>query len=46
MVEIANFPTGQGAGAINDLPPAAEVLHRLVAETIEALRGSAASVVA
>jgi NAD(P)H-dependent flavin oxidoreductase YrpB (nitropropane dioxygenase family) len=37
MVEIANFPTGQGAGAITDIPPAAEVFERLVEETREAL---------
>jgi NAD(P)H-dependent flavin oxidoreductase YrpB (nitropropane dioxygenase family) len=44
MVDIANFPTGQGAGAIHDLPRAAEVLQRLVAETIDVLRQSAACV--
>jgi NAD(P)H-dependent flavin oxidoreductase YrpB (nitropropane dioxygenase family) len=38
MVSIANFPTGQGVGAIRDLPHAAEVLRRLVAETIDAIR--------
>jgi NAD(P)H-dependent flavin oxidoreductase YrpB (nitropropane dioxygenase family) len=38
MVAIANFPTGQGVGAIHDLPHAAEVLARLVAETIDAIR--------
>jgi NAD(P)H-dependent flavin oxidoreductase YrpB (nitropropane dioxygenase family) len=44
MVEIANFPTGQGAGAIKDLPPAADVLHRLVAETVDAIRLMAGSI--
>jgi NAD(P)H-dependent flavin oxidoreductase YrpB (nitropropane dioxygenase family) len=42
MVSIANFPTGQGAGAIRDLPPAGELLHRLAAETVAALRQAAA----
>lgn len=37
MVDIANFPTGQGAGAITDIPHAAEVLRQLVDETIEAV---------
>ena len=37
MVEIANFPTGQGAGAITDIPPAAEVFEEIVEETQEAL---------
>ena len=46
MVSIANFPTGQGAGAIHDLPPAGELLHRLAAETIDALRHGAACVTA
>lgn len=35
-VDLANFPTGQVAGRIEDLPPAAEVLERLVRETREA----------
>jgi NAD(P)H-dependent flavin oxidoreductase YrpB (nitropropane dioxygenase family) len=34
-----SLPSGAGAGMINDLPGAAEVLERLVEETIEALRG-------
>ncbi len=46
MVSLANFPTGQGAGAIHDLPPAAEVLQRLVAETMDALRHAATCAVA
>lgn len=37
MVDIANFPTGQVAGRIGDLPAAAEVVARLVAEAKEAL---------
>ena len=37
LVEIANFPTGQVAGGIADLPPAAEVVERLVAEAQEVL---------
>jgi NAD(P)H-dependent flavin oxidoreductase YrpB (nitropropane dioxygenase family) len=36
-VDIANFPTGQVAGAIEDIPSAAEVVERLVRETEEAL---------
>jgi len=36
-VDIANFPTGQVAGAITDIPPAAEVMAQLVKETREAL---------
>jgi hypothetical protein len=38
MVDIANFPTGQGAGAICDIPAAADLFHRLVDETEGALR--------
>jgi len=45
MVSIANFPTGQGVGAIHDLPHAAEVLQRLVAETLDALRHAGTCVV-
>jgi NAD(P)H-dependent flavin oxidoreductase YrpB (nitropropane dioxygenase family) len=45
MVSLANFPTGQGAGAIHDIPPAAEVLRRLVAETIEAVRQTESCVI-
>jgi NAD(P)H-dependent flavin oxidoreductase YrpB (nitropropane dioxygenase family) len=41
MVDLANFPTGQGAGAITDIPHAAEVFDRLVAETVHALEGGA-----
>ena len=41
MVDLANFPTGQGAGAITDIPHAAEVFDRLVAETVLALEGGA-----
>ena len=37
-VDIANFPTGQGAGAIRDIPTAAELFRRLVDETESALR--------
>ena len=36
-IDIANFPTGQGAGSIRDILPAAELLRRLVAETEKAL---------
>jgi NAD(P)H-dependent flavin oxidoreductase YrpB (nitropropane dioxygenase family) len=46
MVSIANFPTGQATGAIHDLPHAADVLHRLVAETVDALRQVGTCVVA
>jgi NAD(P)H-dependent flavin oxidoreductase YrpB (nitropropane dioxygenase family) len=41
MVDIANFPTGQSAGAIDDIPPAAEVVVRLVNETREVLARAA-----
>lgn len=40
-VDLANFPTGQGAGAIQDIPPAAEVLARIVQEAEAALAGRA-----
>lgn len=36
-VDIANFPTGQGAGAIRDIVPAEHLFHRLVAQTRSAL---------
>jgi NAD(P)H-dependent flavin oxidoreductase YrpB (nitropropane dioxygenase family) len=36
-VDLANFPTGQGAGAIEDIPSAAEVFARLVREAEETL---------
>ena len=36
-VDIANFPTGQGAGAIRDIPAAADLFRRLVAESESAL---------
>ncbi|MEX2145855.1 MAG: nitronate monooxygenase [Candidatus Rokuibacteriota bacterium] len=41
MVDLANFPTGQGAGAITDIPRAAEVFDRLLAETAQALERGA-----
>ncbi|UKD57683.1 nitronate monooxygenase [Amycolatopsis sp. FU40] len=34
-----SMPSGAGAGMITDLPGAAEILDRLVEETVEALRG-------
>lgn len=37
-VDLANFPTGQGTGAIHDLPRAADLFARLVDETESALR--------
>ena len=37
-VDIANFPTGQGAGAIHDIPPAAALFARLVDEAKAALQ--------
>lgn len=37
-VDIANFPTGQGTGAIHDIPTASELLCRMVNETETALR--------
>lgn len=39
-----SLPAGAGSGMINDLPGAAEVLGRLVAETVEALRTVATAV--
>ena len=33
MPEIANFPTGQAAGTISDIPKAADVFHDMVSET-------------
>jgi NAD(P)H-dependent flavin oxidoreductase YrpB (nitropropane dioxygenase family) len=33
MPEIANFPTGQAAGAINDVPKAADIFQQMVRET-------------
>ena len=33
MPEIANFPTGQAAGAINDMPKAADVFRQMINET-------------
>ena len=36
-VDLANFPTGQGAGAIEDIPGARDVFQRLVTETKDAL---------
>ena len=38
LLDVANFPTGQGAGAIHDIVPAHELFNRLVGETIKALR--------
>lgn len=35
-----NLPAGQGSGLVNDVPPAAEVLGRLVDETVAALDAS------
>ena len=32
MPEIANFPTGQAAGAINDLPKAEDVFRQMIQE--------------
>ncbi len=37
MVDLANYPTGQVAGRIADIPRATEVVERLVAEAEEAL---------
>lgn len=36
-VDIANFPTGQGTGAIHDIPSAADLFARMVEETEKAL---------
>ena len=37
MPEIVNFPTGQAAGAINDIPKAADVFQQMINETEGAL---------
>ena len=37
LMDVANFPTGQGAGAIRDLLPARELFARLLAEATKAL---------
>ena len=37
-LDIANFPTGQGAGAIRDIPAAADLFKRLVEQAQVALR--------
>ncbi len=37
MVDIANYPTGQGAAVIDDIPAAGALVARLVRETAEAL---------
>lgn len=44
-VDLANFPTGQGAGMIFDIPAAAELVRRLVAETVEAIGRANACIV-
>lgn len=38
LVDVANFPTGQGCGAIRDIPGAAELFHRMVEEAEKALK--------
>jgi NAD(P)H-dependent flavin oxidoreductase YrpB (nitropropane dioxygenase family) len=37
-IDIANFPTGQAAGAISDIPPAGDVVRRMVAEARDAFK--------
>ena len=37
LLDVANFPTGQGAGAIRDMLPARELFLRLLGETRKAL---------
>ena len=37
-VDLANFPTGQGAGLIRDIPGAAELFARMIGEAEAALR--------
>ena len=37
LPEIVNFPTGQAAGAINDIPKAADVFQQMINETEGAL---------
>ncbi|MGE0797542.1 MAG: NAD(P)H-dependent flavin oxidoreductase [Lautropia sp.] len=39
-----NLPSGQGAGLVSDIPPAAEVLARLVDETVAALEAARARI--
>ncbi|MCG3753914.1 nitronate monooxygenase family protein [Amycolatopsis sp. Poz14] len=40
-----SLPSGAGAGMINDVPGAADILHRLAEETVEALQGAGKLVV-
>ncbi len=42
MVDIANFPTGQGTGGIKDVPHVAELMDRLVDDTLAAIERTAA----
>ena len=44
MVDIGNYPTGQGAALIQDIPAAGTLVERLVDETIEALESLRARV--
>lgn len=41
-VDLANFPTGQGTAMIDDIPPAGELVDRLVEETVAIIRRNAA----
>ena len=43
-VDLANFPTGQGTGMIDDIPSAGDLVRRLSVETIAAIRRSAACI--
>ena len=38
LLDVANFPTGQGAGSIREMLPAGELFQRIVSETKKALR--------
>jgi len=42
MVDIANFPTGQGTGGIHDIPRVADLMQRLVSETLTAIARTSA----
>ena len=44
-VDLANFPTGQGAAMIEDIPRAADLMKRLEAEAIAAITRSAGSLI-
>jgi enoyl-[acyl-carrier protein] reductase II len=43
-VDLANFPTGQGTAMIEDIVPAAQLVARLIAETLVAINRASACV--